>query len=343
MRAMSEAAVKAGLIDGSKTSQEREAALFKLMEQGKLISSDILPHFGKELSNLANNGGELTTYLEKGLAPQLGRARNHLVELQDAMAKGMRPATVNLLNGFNDLSKEGNNLAYFLGKVLGGAMVSLGLIIRLPVAAFMDLSYWISDTLGLSKEQTDAFIGLAGPALGVALSIWAIRKAVLKLAGAYGVYKAAKVALGTLIGSGETEDKGNKGSAKRGRTSLGKTVGKGLLRQGGKLAAAASSNPYVAAAATSYMASGMINDSLSNFDWYRNANEKFTKMLHDMTGLDYFGTDAYWKSKEQQGKIDINLNLNTNGLDGVIDAKVEKAQGNMLENAYMNIQSGGVR
>ena len=342
MRAMSAAAVKAGLIDGSKTSQEREAALFKLMEQGKLISSDILPHFGKELSNLANNGGELTTYLEKGLSPQLGRARNNLVELQNEMAKGMRPATVNLLNGFNDLSKEGNNLAFFLGKVLGGAMVTLGLIVRLPVAAFMDLSYWISDTLGLSKEQTDAFIGLAGSTLGVALSIWAIRKAVLGLATAYGVLKAAKAALGALAGV-DGDGKGGKG--KGGRINLGKATGKGVMRAGGNLAknAARFINPYVAAAATSYMASGMINDSLSNFDWYRNADEKFTKMLHDMTGLDYFGTDAYWKSKEQQGKIDINLNLNTNGLDGIIEAKVDKAQGNMLENAYMNIQSGGVR
>ncbi|MCG3741991.1 hypothetical protein EXA18_00645 [Vibrio cincinnatiensis] len=360
MRAMSDAAVKAGLIDGSKTAQEREAALFKLMEQGKLISSDILPHFGKQLSILANNGGELTKYLEKGLNPQLGRAKSNFTELQNQFSKGMSPATVNLLDGFNDLSDELKVVANYGGKIVGAAMITLGTAIRVPIAAASDLAHWLDTTFNLSSETKSMIADIGIVVGGGVLAFGALRTAIGAVTGSILVLKKAKSGLtfnnmGGMCGDGiDIDSKGKRKGGrvgKRGRTSLGKAVGKGAIRTGGNAIknAAMVSSPYAAAAATSYMGGGMINDSLGNFDWYRNADQKFTGWLRSVTGLN-IGQDNYWANKgypSTKSEVDVTVKVDAGELNSVfsaqVDQRIDKAQGNLLENAYMNMQSGGVR
>ena len=309
MRAMSKAAVDAGLIDGSKTEQERERALFKLMEQGQLISGDILPHFGKELQNLANNNDELSKALTNNLSPALGRASNSLVLLQKEMFDGMKPSIMFALDGFTDLSKESGNLAYFLGKVLGGAILTVSTLIRLPIAAFIDLTWWMSETLGLSEKTTEKIISMAGAFVGAGLAIWTVVKAFKALRGAYRMFKGVKDATKAVSKGAPV-----KGGAGVGAASKASGLAKGIGRLGGPLA---------------------------TFEMGRSVHERFgydnvTRRHNEI--MKYFNV-----GKEQpKSKLDINLNLN-GGLGEIIDAKVDKRNGEMIEGAYINILSGSER
>lgn len=314
MRAMAKAAVDAGLIDGSKTAQEREAALFKLMEQGKLISGTVLPYFGKAMSELANNNDELAKALRENLSPAVGRASNQLVELQKQMFDGMKPSVMFALDSFNDLSKESGNAAYFTGTVLGGALLGLTTIIRLPVAALTDLAYWISDVTGLSDESTKSLLTWTGTVIGAAAGVWVLVKSVKALATAYKVAKRAADAMKTLTGKAPTTAATT--AASTGTRGVVSTAARGALRQSGKLLGP------LGVLLSGYEGGTSLYDRLST------TNERNANVMQ-------------WL--KERGKLQIDINVNPNGLDDVIEAKVEKSNGDMLEGAAMNLSSGSIK
>ena len=329
MRAIASAAVDVGLINEALSSQEREAAVFKLMENGKLLSHQILPAFGRELSNLANNNDELTKALENNLSPALGRAQNRLTEIQKSLYDGLKPSIMFAVEGFDDLGSEAQGLSYFLGKVLGGAILTLSTLIRLPIAALMDLGYWLKTTLNLTDEQAELFKAWIPTLIGVAGATWLVVKAVMALVAGYRLLKVAKTAAGALIageastgkkGGGVGGTTGGKGArwnrAPKAASLLDKS--KGLLGKGGSLLGRLG-GPLALATA-----------GFEGYDRLSTTNER-TENIY-----------KYLLEKEKiKQSIDVNVNLNPNGLQDVIDVSIDKSQNNMLDQAMMNLSSGG--
>lgn len=174
MRAMTAAALDAGLIAGTVPEKEREAALFKLMEQGKLLSADILPKFAKQLQNLANNNNGVAIALEKNFAPALSRAQNQLKILSNEFFEGLKPALMEMLGNFVEIGGESGNLAKVLGRTLGNALSWLTFPIRLVVAALADIRYYIKELTGMSDE-------FEGKLLTWALTAFTLYKVIKKL------------------------------------------------------------------------------------------------------------------------------------------------------------------
>ena len=223
MRAMTKAAVESGLIDGSLTQQKQEAALFKLMENGKLISSEVLPNFGKALRELANDGNAVAKALAQNMNPRLGVAKNILVELGNEMYKGLKPAIMSSLDAFNDLGKESSLVANILGKVVSGAIFTVLTPIRFVTAAIYDLSYWMSDLLGISKENRDTMMSYIPALAGAAVGIMVMVKSVKLLASAFRMLGLAKKSAGEMPSTGgdATRNKGGKGGGMRGLGKAG--------------------------------------------------------------------------------------------------------------------------
>lgn len=140
MKAMSNAAVDAGLISGTLPAQKREAALFKLMEQGKLISSQVLPHFGRQLRSFANDNDALTKALDQNLSPALGTAMNHFVEMQNAFFQGgWKQNLLFLTDNFNDQADAMKALSGGLGSLAGEVFSNLVGPLQLALATIMDI------------------------------------------------------------------------------------------------------------------------------------------------------------------------------------------------------------
>lgn len=209
MRAMTAAALDAGLIAGTVPEKEREAALFKLMEQGKLLSADILPKFAKQLQNLANNNNGVAIALEKNFAPALSRAQNQLKILSNEFFEGLKPALMEMLGNFVDIGGESGNLAKVLGRTLGNALSWLTFPIRLVVAALADIRYYIKELTGMSDE-------FEGKLLTWALTAFTLYKVIKKLVQGLALLKGGLKAVeavkdnvyGTKNTGGEGTDKG---------------------------------------------------------------------------------------------------------------------------------------
>ena len=182
MRAMATAAVEAGLISGSKTSQEREAALFKLMEQGKLLSAEVLPAFGRQLSLLANENNGLALALDKNLSPALGRATNHFLEMQNAFFEGgWKEGLLFIIRNFNDQARDIKALFSALGGVVEQILAITVGKVQLVTAVILDMLHLINDpTSGLfdkfksaAKLMKDGVIeGFHASPIGLQFEAW---------------------------------------------------------------------------------------------------------------------------------------------------------------------------
>ncbi|AUR86374.1 TMhelix containing protein [Vibrio phage 1.084.O._10N.261.49.F5] len=231
MRAMTKAAVESGLIDGSLTQQKQEAALFKLMENGKLISAEVLPNFGKALRELANDGDAVSIALANNMNPRLGVAKNIMTELANEMYKGLKPAIMSSLDAFNDLGKESALVARILGNVVGDAIFTILTPFRFLAAAVYDVSYWMSDLLGLSEDTRKSMMAYGPAVVGAALGVMVLVKSLRLLAGAYRMVAGGKKSVDTVggLGSQEAGKSGKGGGGIKGSNLL---KGAGLLGLG---------------------------------------------------------------------------------------------------------------
>ena len=193
------AAKDAGKSDGS------VAQLNKLMEDGKALSKDLLPFVAARLKDAARANGALELAL-KGLNVKLAQSKVGLQLFQEALFdKGVRDGLKFLLNGFNDLMKSGKGLAAFLGGAFRGAVVGLTFPFRLLTAVITDLMNLLPeggrDTL--SKFAEYAAVAAAAVA-GLAINLWAVKKAFGAIRGLRGMIggKAAADGKGGKGGSG---------------------------------------------------------------------------------------------------------------------------------------------
>ncbi|MFN1551233.1 tape measure protein [Vibrio natriegens] len=165
------AAVALGKIDKNLSAIDKERALRQLMQRGQLISSEILPELGRQLTLAANKGGLLEDSLQNSLGTNLTIATNNLKELGNELFSSLKPALLAVTQGFNLLAGEGKGLAKIIGKGLGAAILT-------ATAPFMLLGAAIIDTYTIFKELTGAtdsgiakFATFAATTLGVTFAI----------------------------------------------------------------------------------------------------------------------------------------------------------------------------
>ncbi|MCY9877742.1 tape measure protein [Vibrio natriegens] len=168
---MINAAVALGKIDKNLSEIDKERKFRQLMKDGKLVASEILPEFGRQLSIAANRNDQLAWSLRTGLGPQLSIAKNNVLELGNAFFKGLKPSLMAITKGFNLISAEGMGLAKVIGKGLGAAILT-------ATAPFILLGAAIIDTYTIFKELTGAtddgiakFATFAATTLGVTFAI----------------------------------------------------------------------------------------------------------------------------------------------------------------------------
>lgn len=154
------------------------AEMNKLMEQGKLLSADVLPYFARNMRAAANANGALDSALEKNLNPALGRTLLTVQDLSNEIFKGLKPSIMFALDGFNEMGKESRALSNGIGAVLGGAILGLTFPIKMVSSAFQDLRFIMKDTFGITDEAESKFFKLAGTVVGLATSFVLLAKGV---------------------------------------------------------------------------------------------------------------------------------------------------------------------
>ncbi|CAH9012871.1 putative TMhelix containing protein [Vibrio phage 277E43-1] len=306
---MAEAAGEAGL-----TMNGTVKEMFKLQEQGGLISATVLPVFARRMREAARENDALTKALDENLNPTLGRTLLTVQDLSEQMYKGMKPSLMFLLDGFNALGEDSRALAQGIGSVLGGALFGLTYPVRLVAAAVMDLrDIWV-DTLGITDEAETKFYKLAGTVAGLAGSFLILAKAL----------KMVKAASSAISGVGSKVG----GSPKAGGGASGPS---NKMSIGGKLGVAGG----LFSTATAGMA---LYDRLSTTN-ERNAN--VFQMLEQGTAFKG-GRIAEWMNsgKQQSQPVNIQIGVRDSELSSVIDVIATDAIGREYTDAYMNITGG---
>lgn len=161
-----------------------EKDLFKLMEDGKLFSKDILPEVAKQMKIAARNGGALDK------ATQSNRASWQRLQtsMQNAMnvffTSGFGTA---LTSAFDSIAAAINGsggafemFGHIAGKVVEGATDAFNYLYNTVVFTFRALEYYAAK-MGITGEQLKSWGEMAAYAAGVALFAGSI----YKLGGAF--------------------------------------------------------------------------------------------------------------------------------------------------------------
>ncbi|EOV9646770.1 tape measure protein [Cronobacter malonaticus] len=161
-----------------------EQDLFKLMEDGKLFSKDILPHVAKQMKEAARQGGAL----DKAMKSNRASWQRLNTSMQNAMNVFFTSGFGNsLTNAFDSISAaiDGSGGAFEMfghiaGKIVEGATDAFTELHDTVILTFRIIEYYASK-MGITGEQLKAWGEMAAYAAGVALfagSIW-------KLGGAF--------------------------------------------------------------------------------------------------------------------------------------------------------------
>tara|TARA_Y100000588_G_scaffold244854_1_gene259111 strand:- start:41334 stop:42314 length:981 start_codon:yes stop_codon:yes gene_type:complete len=314
LRAMASAAAEAGLIDGTMSQQKQEAALRKLMENGKAIASEILPHFGKELQKLARANNGLAKALEDNFNPSLMRAKNTLTELMNTMwENGMKQAFTSITDSFTVLGQEAGSLAKTLSSFLGGAIMGLTFPIKLLLAGIGDLVSFMKDLFGITDETADGFLTFTAKAAGVAAGLLGLFKIVKMLVG--GVSAIAK-------GFGLLSNSAKGASAAVGGVA---TAASGALAVFSKLfgVVTALMTVWDARAGGDLSATSLFGDN------------EITRFL-DKPISEHFASSSNQTAPKQQIEVKVGVDGNGN-ITPYIMSKIDEAQEQQLIDFYQNI------
>ncbi|WP_448684019.1 tape measure protein [Enterobacter hormaechei] len=161
-----------------------EKDLFKLMEDGKLFSKDILPHVAKQMKEAARNGGAL----DKAMKSNRASWQRLNTSMQNAMNVFFTSGFGNeLTNAFDSISAaiDGSGGAFEMfghiaGKIVEGATDAFTELADIVTLTFRIIEYYAAK-MGISGEQLKAWGEMAAYAAGVAL----FAGSVYKLGGAF--------------------------------------------------------------------------------------------------------------------------------------------------------------
>ncbi|MDP8729473.1 tape measure protein [Serratia marcescens] len=231
--------------------------LFKMMEEGKLMSKDILPAVADEFKALARNGGAL----DKAVNSNRASFQRLQTAIQNSMGQffdgGFGSA---LTSAFDTMSAALNNNADtfkfwgdLAGNVIEGATDAFAYLYDTIVFVARVGGHYL-ESMGVSFEGLKGWGEMAAYALGVtsfAGSIWKLGGALKWIIGflnpltkLLGVMQGI-AALGGIEAatSGGVSGKQPKGTPTKQPGKLGK-LGKGALAVGGGMVGAAATNPY---------------------------------------------------------------------------------------------------
>lgn len=127
---MTKAAVAAGVITEDLTAKygSQQAAMEKLMEQGKLYSKDVLPFFGREIEKVVGSG------LDKALQSNMnamGRLKNVWESTANLIFKsGFGEGLTDMFNTLASLLKDNEHLFTALGRIAGSVLKGLSLAVE---------------------------------------------------------------------------------------------------------------------------------------------------------------------------------------------------------------------
>ena len=190
--AMARAAKDAGL-----TVNGTEAELFKMMEQGKVLAKDILPEFAKQLRKTAHDGGALTHALDKNLSVAIGQATFNLQQMSNAIfTGGLKDALKVVLDSFNLIAPRTKDLAFLLGKTLGGAVEAVTFPFVLFGAVLTDAWTLMKRITGVNDEMGKSLLGLIAKVGGLVLGFKALFSIMKKVAKVAGIIKTTSQAVG---------------------------------------------------------------------------------------------------------------------------------------------------
>ena len=161
-----------------------EKDLFKLMEDGKLFSKDILPHVAKQMKAAARNGGAL----DKAMKSNRASWQRLNTSMQNAMNVFFTSGFGNeLTNAFDSISAaiDGSGGAFEMfghiaEKIVEGATDAFTELADFVTLTFRIIEYYAAK-MGISGEQLKACGEMAAYAAGVAL----FAGSVYKLGGAF--------------------------------------------------------------------------------------------------------------------------------------------------------------
>lgn len=161
-----------------------EKDLFKLMEDGKLFSKDILPHVAKQMKEAARNGGAL----DKAMKSNRASWQRLNTSMQNAMNVFFTSGFGNsLTNAFDSISAaiDGSGGAFEMfghiaGKIVEGATDAFTELHDTVIFTFRVIEYYAAK-MGISGDQLKAWGEMAAYAAGVAL----FAGSVYKLGGAF--------------------------------------------------------------------------------------------------------------------------------------------------------------
>lgn len=161
-----------------------EQDLFKLMEDGKLFSKDILPQVAKQMKEAARQGGAL----DKAMKSNRASWQRLNTSMQNAMNVFFTSGFGNgLTNAFDSISAaiDGSGGAFEMfghiaGKIVEGATDAFTELADIVTLTFRVIEYYAAK-MGISGEQLKAWGEMAAYAAGVAL----FAGSVYKLGGAF--------------------------------------------------------------------------------------------------------------------------------------------------------------
>lgn len=161
-----------------------EKDLFKLMEDGKLFSKDILPHVAKQMKEAARQGGAL----DKAMKSNRASWQRLNTSMQNAMNVFFSSGFGNeLTNAFDSISAaiDGSGGAFEMfghiaGKIVEGATDAFTELADIVILTFRVIEYYAAK-MGISGEQLKAWGEMTAYAAGVAL----FAGSVYKLGGAF--------------------------------------------------------------------------------------------------------------------------------------------------------------
>lgn len=311
------AAVALGKIDKNLSEIDKERAFRKLMKDGKLVASEILPEFGRQLSIAANRNDQLAWSLRTGLGPQLSIAKNNVLELGNEFFKGLKPALMAITKSFNLLAGEGKGLAGVLGTGLGSAIKAVTLPFALLGATLIDVYNAFKDLTGATDEGITKFATFGAKVLGLSYGITKLIRG-FKL-----LWNIGSKVVGFFTGAGATAS----GMAK-GVTSLNMGL-RGTLGLFTRL------NPYIASL-------------MAIWESRPGGSMSFTSLFGDSETAKWWDTPVLehlrrtGKEISSNQKVDVNLNIvsdvNHNGnIVNTIRSEIDNDRENQMINFYSNL------
>jgi tape measure domain-containing protein len=164
---MAKAAQKAGIIGKDVPEGQLVAVMNKLMEDGKLISKEVLPAFAKELRMFAAPG------LEKALNSNRVAMNRAVFSLQEAantlFKSGFGEGLTKLFNTFGVFITENKELWEGLGKLIGSVFKAISLILRELRPIFQGLGTVLKSLTDIFGDFSAALLILASPTIWIAL------------------------------------------------------------------------------------------------------------------------------------------------------------------------------